>query len=167
MSKTAQCKKCGSTSVAWVQSKRTGKWYLAFATTYHGTPADGVNKATAGGVAVHAHIAHDCDDPAKGGRPTCERCGTRHGVGDQMICDAVLRDAQAEAPLTFEVTQLKKSVRHVLDRVDWSIRIYERPDVVELEVYGKGIEPLDEEFDTVEAAKAAAFAHLGIDTQED
>lgn len=32
----ARCRVCGDTNVAWVQSKRTGRWYLAYA--YSGAP---------------------------------------------------------------------------------------------------------------------------------
>lgn len=68
MAKTT-CKRCGSTQVAWVQSKKTGKWYLAFATEYSASVTYGPDKAytTPGGVAVHAHTPHKCDDYSRGG----------------------------------------------------------------------------------------------------
>lgn len=63
------CKKCGSTQVGWVQSKRTGKWYLAFATEYRASTTYLPDSAhtTPGGVQVHPQTPHKCDDYTRGG----------------------------------------------------------------------------------------------------
>lgn len=61
--KKVQCKRCGQVNLAWVQSKRTGRYYLAPVRSYHSMP--GFN--TSGGrktESVSAHQPHKCD-PAK------------------------------------------------------------------------------------------------------
>lgn len=68
--RTATCKRCGSTGVAWVQSKRTGRHYLALATV--GTSRDGSNY---GKVIVYPQTPHDCHDATKGGRQDPEHPG--------------------------------------------------------------------------------------------
>lgn len=93
MAKLATCKRCGSTAVSWVKSKRTGKWYLAFARqekSFAVYGPDSVHRA-GGGVSVAAHIPHDCDDPARGGRPLCDLCGKRCGSRGGMLCKSFQR----------------------------------------------------------------------------
>lgn len=84
MAKLAQCKRCGSTSVAWVQSKRTGKWYLAFARTAKEAVAYTDSGAHGGReyVSVAAHMPHKCDDPMYGGYNPCPLCNKPHFVWD-------------------------------------------------------------------------------------
>jgi hypothetical protein len=75
--KTTKCKRCGSIQVGWVQSKKTGKWYLAFATPTHSMQIDGKSYGSTG-YHVHAHVPHKCDDPARGGFKPCDACGRHH-----------------------------------------------------------------------------------------
>jgi hypothetical protein len=77
--KTTQCKRCGSVQVGWVQSKKTGKWYLAFATPTHSMQIDGKSYGSSG-YQVHAHVPHDCKEPVRGGFKPCEACGNHHNV---------------------------------------------------------------------------------------
>lgn len=78
--KLVSCRRCGQQNLAWVQSKRTGRYYLAKTQNYRGMPADGVNAAVRGGVSVLAHRPHKCDED----RPVCEVCGYRHNAAWAM-----------------------------------------------------------------------------------
>jgi len=66
--KTATCKRCNSTSVAWVKSAKTGKFYLAFA----------VQATSREDGAVYPQTLHKCDDPLRGGFKACTLCGKHH-----------------------------------------------------------------------------------------
>lgn len=77
--KTTHCKRCGSGRVGWVQSKKTGKWYLAFATRTHSVQV-GSQRAGETGWHAHAHIPHDCTNPARGGYDACPLCKGHHHV---------------------------------------------------------------------------------------
>lgn len=68
----AKCQRCGQQKLAWVQSKRTGKWYLAHTQSYHGMHHG--NGYSPGGTSVLAHKPHKCDED----RPVCGDCGYRH-----------------------------------------------------------------------------------------
>lgn len=70
--KEAACDRCGQQQLAWVQSKRTGGWYLCHTQHYHGQHHG--NGYSPGGVNVLAHRPHKCDED----RPVCGECGYRH-----------------------------------------------------------------------------------------
>lgn len=75
--KRAQCKKCGDINVAWVKSKRTGRYYLAYAYESRGYTvygADSAHRVPGGGVQVSAHKPHKCD-PAKAEKFQAEIAG--------------------------------------------------------------------------------------------
>lgn len=81
--KNATCKRCGSTSVAWVKSKRTGNFYLAFATFYSGGGYVDPNGHSSGGGqswTAHPQSPHDCKSPNRGGYNVCVHCGRHHPV---------------------------------------------------------------------------------------
>lgn len=91
MAKLAQCKKCGSQRVAWVLSKKTGKWYLAFATKSHAVvnyTAVGGPASSGGGVNVYAHQPHCCDNRQLGGHDACPHCNRHHILNDYGRDDA-------------------------------------------------------------------------------
>lgn len=75
----AQCKRCGSTSVAWVQSSKAGKWYLAFTTRQAALPVYGPDTVhiTPAKTIVHEHILHKCDDASTGGRNSAAQLAER------------------------------------------------------------------------------------------
>lgn len=80
---TTQCKRCGQQKLAWVQSKKTGRFYLAHTQTYHGMHHG--NGYSRGGTNVLAHQPHKCDED----RPVCNVCGYRHDAhysGSFMDC---------------------------------------------------------------------------------
>lgn len=77
--KTVSCKKCGSVQCSWVQSKRTGRYYLAFCTPTHSIQVEGRVSGTSGWQ-VHPQTPHDCTDPVRGGFKACESCGKHHNV---------------------------------------------------------------------------------------
>lgn len=81
MIKTATCKRCGSNSVAWVKSAKTGKFYLAFA-VQGGYRSDGC---------VYPQTLHKCDDALRGGFAACKLCGQHHysafGLSDAAECE--------------------------------------------------------------------------------
>lgn len=68
--KTAQCNRCGSQSVAWVKSAKTGKFYLAFA----------VQATSRSDGAIYKQTLHKCDGPLRGGFKKCELCGEHHNT---------------------------------------------------------------------------------------
>lgn len=172
MSKTTTCKRCGSTQVAWVQSKKTGKWYLAFTTAYHGDPGDYASgrRGSSGGTTVHKHIAHDCDDPIKGGHSICETCGQRHQRGAQSICDAntyhARKAAEADsAPEWQSWIGPTGTEIHALESADYDFRVRTLPSgMIELEwqlrrvPQGSSLKRFgdEDEFATVEEAKVRA-----------
>jgi hypothetical protein len=53
--KPTVCKRCGCDDVAWIQSKRTGKWYLA----------QGLFRDEFKEISVNASRFHDCDEYRK------------------------------------------------------------------------------------------------------
>lgn len=71
---TTECNRCGQQNLAWVQSKRTGRYYLAHTQKYHGAALGGDRGYSRGGTSVLAHQPHKCDED----RPVCETCGYRH-----------------------------------------------------------------------------------------
>lgn len=79
MDKTARCRRCGSGRVGWVQSTRSGKWYLAFATPTHSVQVDG-HRSGETGHHIHRHILHRCDEPNTGGFDACTLCGRHHMI---------------------------------------------------------------------------------------
>jgi hypothetical protein len=114
MPELATCNRCGETNVAWVQSKRTGKWYLAEAYRYHGQPADMNGRAIPGGVAVRAHEPHRCDEA----RPVCARCTQRHAPGSTQTCDLGVRRLAMANPVWDVFEGKRGTVRHTLDAGD-------------------------------------------------
>ena len=74
MTNLVACNRCGAQKLAWVQSKRTGRYYLAQTQTYHGMHHG--NGYSPGGTSVLAHRPHKCDED----RPVCDSCGYRHSV---------------------------------------------------------------------------------------
>ena len=95
VSRNARCKRCGSDRVMWHQSKRTGKWYLAFATHHHGMVVDGTGSE---GWVAHPHQPHRCDDPLVGGFPACPFC-KRHHSQPLFHADPQWCEGYPEAPL--------------------------------------------------------------------
>ena len=77
MTNLTTCKRCGAQNLAWVQSKRTGRYYLAQTQQYHGMPLGGNGGYSRGGTNVLAHRPHKCDEA----RPVCDDCGYRHTYG--------------------------------------------------------------------------------------
>lgn len=64
MAKNVMCKRCGEVNLAWVKSKKTGRFYLAPIRKYHGMPLGGDRGYSRGGEQVVAHQPHKCD-PAR------------------------------------------------------------------------------------------------------
>ncbi len=78
--KATQCNRCGSTKVGWVESKKTGRWYLALATPTHSIQIEGRALGTTG-VQIHPQTPHQCDSPNRGGYDACPLCGRHHYIG--------------------------------------------------------------------------------------
>lgn len=121
---TTTCKRCGAQNLAWVQSKKTGRYYLALTQKYHGIPATGTSAAVPGGITVLAHRPHKCDDP-RSGRPVCDTCGHRHSVHENSICLVRQRAAAAADPQWDSWTPARwpNLVRHSLDAGDFRAEI--------------------------------------------
>lgn len=123
---TTTCKRCGQADLAWVQSKKTGKFYLARTRKYHGASLGGDGGYSRGGVSVLAHLPHKCDD-ARTGRPVCDTCGQRHqaGYAGDSICLVNQRAAAAAEPQwqTRTPARWPNLVRHNLDAGDFRAEI--------------------------------------------
>lgn len=78
--KNTTCGRCGSRSVAWVQSQRTGRYYLAFATHHHSVALDGGQRSGETGWVAHPQNPHKCDDVLVGGFNACPNCGKHHFI---------------------------------------------------------------------------------------
>lgn len=169
---TTTCKRCGQSDLAWVQSKKTGRWYLALTQKYHGMPATGTSAAVPGGITVLAHRPHKCDDPSSG-RPVCDTCGHRHDVHSTSTCllhqrNNVLADPQWEARTPARWPNLN---RHSLDAGDFRAEI--EHDTVTGEVLvnvwynnqaftTSGVTYRDTPFATVDEAKAKVLEVISI-----
>lgn len=126
---TTTCKRCGQPSLAWVQSKKTGKFYLAHTQKYHGMPATGTSAAVPGGISVLAHQPHKCDED----RPLCDKCGIRHDRFATELCETRQRDARREAEASQPLEWRTWTASHggtisALERADYDIRVREMKD---------------------------------------
>jgi len=124
MTTTTTCKRCGQPDLAWVQSKKTGRYYLALTQKFHGAPLGGADGGySKGGTTVLAHRPHKCDDPQTG-RPVCETCGQRHAVGNS-ICEVHQRANAVADPQWTSRTPARwpNLTRHSLDAGDFRAEI--------------------------------------------
>lgn len=169
---TTTCKRCGQPDLAWVQSKKTGRWYLAHTQRYHGAALGGDRGYSRGGISVLAHQPHNCDQD----RPLCDKCGVRHDRFATDLCEARQRDArrQAEAdqPLDWKTwTASHGGTIAALERADFDIRVREMKDNSwELEYnfrtvpVASGLQNWDVEegFATLDAAQARALELIAL-----
>jgi hypothetical protein len=161
------CKRCGAPNLAWVQSKKTGRFYLALTQKFHGVQHG--NGYSAGGVSVLAHKPHKCDDPHAGGHPVCDKCGKRHSPhsGD-MICLVNQRVAALADPQWKSRTpgRWQNLTRHSLNAGDFTAEVEHDTETGEIllsvwlngQVYSQdGVIYNEVQMPTVDEAKAKAL----------
>lgn len=171
MTTTTSCKRCGQSDLAWVKSKKTGRFYLALTQKFHGAPLGGDGGYSQGGITVLAHRPHKCDDP-RSGRPVCETCGQRHAVGSS-ICLVHQRAAAAASPqwTTRTPARWTNLTRHSLNAGDFQAEIEHDTETGEVLVnvwYNNqgftidGVTYRDARFATVDEAKAKVLEIISV-----
>lgn len=172
MTNTTTCKRCGQSDLAWVQSKKTGRYYLALTQKFHGAPLGGDGGYSKGGITVLAHRPHKCDDP-RSGRPVCETCGHRHAVGNS-ICEVHQRVNAAANPQwdAYSPARRPSLTRHSLNAGDFHAEIEHDAETGEVLVTvwyhnqtwtdADGVTYRDASFPNVDEAKAKVLEIISI-----